>query len=203
MLLEVLLAEGGSGWEDSWSNQCTVPGEPTLLLAAKQGRVAAVVAALASGEAVDFAGPDRCTALIWAARWGHLGCVRALLEAGASVAHRGWGGQTALMVAAVNRQTECVRALLAHPHLRLCKAKQDAATALRRMLNTTPWWRGALVMRTIACAKAILHWELRGAVFPRLRNQVRLRAYEAELMAKAWHPNGPLFGYYMHVDDAI
>jgi ankyrin repeat protein len=102
---------------------------PPLVVAARDGDVAAVRAMLEAGASAGAAEPDGTTALHWAARGEFEEIVRLLLDAGAGPDAASRYGMTPLIVASANRSGGATRLLLeagADPNL----ANPDGQTPL-------------------------------------------------------------------------
>ena len=84
-----------------------------LRIAAQNGDLARLHAALAEGVDVDFRDADGETALHCAAYFGHTACLKALLAAGASVDHVESEGGIPLHCASYAGCAACVRILIA------------------------------------------------------------------------------------------
>lgn len=111
-----------------------------LLLAARDGNVVHVIAALDAGADVNVkTETNGYTALIWAAARGHQETVRLLLEAGASVNLQTVDGQTALMRASDNGHLEAIQLLLdADADVHIETERGITALLLAELKNHTP-----------------------------------------------------------------
>ena len=103
-----VLSQGGGASPDAKSGL----GYPAVVLAARAGQTAAVVALARGGADLEAPDPGDHTALRAAARAGHAGTVRALLACGAQPNAADQDGTTALMAAAREGHAEAVHALL-------------------------------------------------------------------------------------------
>jgi tetratricopeptide (TPR) repeat protein len=100
-----------------------------LILAARDGNLAGVTAALKEGADINAKMPPiGRTALIWASEQGHVEVVKLLLEKGANVDEKNFTGGTALMAALEQGQTEILKLLL----------EKDADVNIKNVYGVTP-----------------------------------------------------------------